>query len=371
MNGEREQAIPIVIDNGSETVRAGFAGGVPRVEFPNIVGTPKFTGLMIGNVKAWHAGREAQHLRPLLKIKRPVEDGIVTNWDAMEKTLHHILFNELTANPEEHPVLITESPVNPKANREKMTHILFETFQIPSLYLASCQVLSLFSQGCTTGVAVDSGSMSTYAVPVFKGQYNKDSIVHISAGGRDLTSYMLNLLTERGYSFCCIGDEVFAKDIKEKLSYIALDFGIKLSLPETLQMYELPDGQRIKVGRECFRVAEPIFNTFLIGLEVGGIHVAINNSIESSDLDIRKYLYNNIVLAGGNTMFPGYSERLHREISQLAPNVSIKVKAPPERRNSAWMGGSMLASMDSFENMTVLQSEYCEYGAAIVHRKCI
>ena len=369
---ENNNEIPIVIDNGSATIKAGLAGEeFPRAVFPNMVGTPRVPGVMVGMCENWYVGEEARRLRGLLSTKYPVEDGIVTNWDEMKNILHHLFFNELRVYPGLHPVLLTESPLNPKSNREKMTQILFETFEVPSLFLTSGQVLSLYSQGCTSGVGVDSGSVATYVLPVFKGHMHKHCIARIGVGSRDLTSYMLKLLSERGYSFCCTGDYEIANDIKEKHTYITMDMEKELSLPESVERYELPNGQKIQIGHESFRLPEPIFNPSLIGVEQGGIHKAINESITKSDVDIRKYLYNNIVLEGGNSMFPGISERLHREMSHLAPNVCIKVKAPPERRYSAWMGGSILASMDSFEKMTVLNSEYGEYGAAIIHRKCI
>ena len=369
---KEDNVIPIVIDNGSAMVKAGFAGDkVPRAVFPNVVGTVRVPGVFVGVAKNWYIGKEAQRMRGILRMKYPVEDGIVTNWDDMEKILHQILFTELRVIPNEHPVLLTESPLTPNANWEKMAQVLFEAFDTPSLYLTSGQALSLYSQGCTTGVGVDSGSVASHILPVYKGLVQKHCVTRVDVGGRDLTSYMLKLLSERGYSFCCAGDLEIANDIKEKLAYVTMDVEKELSLPEGIKKYLLPDGQEIKVGHECFRLPEPIFNPYLIGLEQEGLHRAINESITKSDVDVRKYLYNNIVLAGGNTMFSGISERLHRELSHLAPNVSTKVRAPPERIYSAWLGGSVLASMDSFENMTVLKSEYSEHGPAIIHRKCI
>jgi actin, other eukaryote len=130
-------------------------------------------------------------------------------------------------------------------------------------------------------------------------------------------------------------------------------------------------GQVITVGNERFRCTEPLFNPGLLGKEALGMHHLLFNSIVACDVDVRRKMYENIVLSGGSTMFPGHSERLTKELTSLSPSaVKIKVIAKPGRKYSVWIGGSILASLASFENMWVQQSEYDEVGSAIIHRKC-
>eukprot|EP01132_Coremiostelium_polycephalum_P003558 gene3558-4433_t len=180
------------------------------------------------------------------------------------------------------------------------------------------------------------------------------------------------LLTERGVSFTGSSEVPdLVRDIKEKVSYIALDFENEVQKTSISKHYELPDGQILMVGNESFRCPEALFKPWFLGEEIPGIHELVYNSVMKCDIDIRKHLFSNIILSGGSTMFQGIADRMYRELIDLTPNgTKIKVISSQDRLYSSWIGGSILASLETFQEMLITKNDYNECGPSIIHRKC-
>ncbi|NVM02434.1 MAG: actin family protein [Candidatus Helarchaeota archaeon] len=368
---------PVVIDNGTGITKNGYAGeDQPRSVFPTLIGYPKYTSIMTDvehYTREYYIGEEALQLRGVLRLNYPIGHGIVEDWGAMEKIWHYTFYTDLRIDPAEHPCLLTEPPLNPRPNREKMCEIMFETFNTPAIYVAMQAVLSLYASGRTTGLVCDSGTGVTHVVPIYEGFALTHAISRLDLAGRDITEYLMRLLRQRGYSLTTSAEKEIVRDIKEKLCYVALDPEKELKLAEKVsgmeKSYMLPDGETLTVGVERFLAPEVVFNPSAVGKESPPFDEVIVESVSKCDIDLRQDLYSNIVLSGGSTMFPGLKERLTREISEMIPeNVEVKIIAPPERMYSVWIGGSILSSLRTFQKMWVTRKEYKEIGPSVIHR---
>ncbi|KAK0387450.1 hypothetical protein NLU13_5762 [Sarocladium strictum] len=371
--------VAIVLDNGSGTIRAGFAGeDSPKCYFPSWVGRPKHTRVLAGALEGdYFIGQKAaQELRGLLKIKYPLEHGIVTDWDDMEKIWEHVYVEGLKTLSEEHPVLLTEPPLNPRRNRDTAAQILFETFNVPAIHTSIQAMLSLYASGRTTGIVLDSGDGVSHAVPVYEGFVMPNSIQRIDVAGRDVTEYLQQLLRKSGHVFHTSAEKEVVRQIKESLSYVAPDprkeekvWAGGKNIAGKMGEYVLPDGRILKIGSERFRAPEILFNPELIGLEYPGVHQIVVDAITRTDLDLRKSLYSNIVLSGGSTLTKGFGDRLLTELQRLAvKDMRIKIFAPPERKYSTWIGGSILAGLSTFRKMWVSVDDWHE-NPDIIHTK--
>eukprot|EP01084_Bolivina_argentea_P204445 349145_1 len=414
---EEEENGAIVIDNGTGYMKSGFAGDdAPLSIIPSVVRKNE-----IGNGK-YLCGNEALTLNGCLTLRYPIEHGMVTNWTGLEQLWQYIFYNELHIAPEEHPLCVAHCiGSGTKSPREKMIQIAFETFNVPAYYTVYPQILACYASGRTTGLVLDSGHGITYSMPIYEGYGLPHATQRFYLAGHNVTQYLGKLLSHK-LNKNVIKDNLIMQNMKEELLYVARDVEHELTklsctnvdyiLPgylrviendlgtkcrqitqicnykpvqqllsdylaacdnwRSLKQYTLPDGSIIELDEEQFKCTEMLFNPQLIGLEQEGMHKIMYQSIMSCDCDIRRDLYGNIILSGGNTMFSGIVARVTNEMKTLAPqSIKVKIIAPPERQFSVWIGGSILASLSTFQEMWIHKIDYDESGPGVVHRKCI
>jgi len=362
---------PLVIDNGSGCIKAGFAGGdLPEVVMQSYVGRAKHDRIMAGAADDdTFIGKRAEQLKGVLRLSYPMTHGAVTDWEDMERVWSHLLSKEMTVSPEEHAVLLTESPLNPRRNRERGAEIMFERFNVPALFFSSQAVLSLYASGRTSGVVLDLGDSVSYAMPIFEGFSLSHAITRADFGGRDVTSYLRLLLRREGHVFDTSSGLEVVRRIKESACEVSQQTMLETSTGGS-RAYTLPDGSVLDLGRERCFAPEALFDPSLIGLESPGAAQMLHDSLMRCDLDVRRHLIKEVVLSGGSSLFPGFGDRLLSETRKLVgPNTKVRILAPPERKYSAWVGGSILASLASFQKMWVSAAEYAEHGDSILHKK--
>uniref|UniRef100_A0A3B3T100 Actin related protein 1B n=1 Tax=Paramormyrops kingsleyae TaxID=1676925 RepID=A0A3B3T100_9TELE len=299
---------PVVIDNGSGVIKAGFAGDqIPKYCFPNYVGRPKHVRVMAGALEGdLFIGPKAEEHRGLLSVRYPMEHGIVKDWNDMERIWQYVYSKEqLQTFSEEHPVLLTEAPLNPSKNRERAAEVFFETFNVPALFISMQAVLSLYATGRTTGVVLDAGDGVTHAVPIYEGFAIPHSIMRVDIAGRDVSRYLRLLLRKEGYDFHTSAEFEVVRTIKERACYLSLNPQKDETLETEKAQYTLPDGSALDIGPARFRAPELLFRPDLIGDESEGIHEVLAFAIQKSDLDLRRTLFSNIVLSGGSTLLKG------------------------------------------------------------------
>lgn len=270
------------------------------------------------------------------------------------------------------PILLTEATLNPKAHREKMAQVMFESFNVPGFGTANQCQLSMYACGRSRGFVMESGDGVTQTIPIYDGYAISEGVQRLDVGGRDITNFLARTLSKKGHYFASTtsGRDV-VRHIKEVSTHVSLDPDAEPSDPKS---YELPDGQIIGLDKERYLCPEALFKPSLIGMDSPGIHQFIYDSIMKCDVDSRADFFCNIIITGGNTMFPNIEERLRREIKSLAsvsrPNLRfIRIVAVPERKYSAWIGGSIVASLSTYQNYWITKPEYEEFGPSIVHRK--
>ncbi|OHT12430.1 Actin, cytoplasmic [Tritrichomonas foetus] len=370
----------IIIDNGSGTVRAGFAGQEgPSCVFKNMVGVAKYPVVISGGAhKDYYVSDEAFAKAGVLNLSHPVRHGIVKNWDHLELIVQHSLLNALKADPAEHPAFFVDAIDGVsycREQREKIAQIMFEKFNTPSLYFQASDTLTLLSAGRTSGIVLDSGEGITSITAIFDDYKIPQSFQHNKIGGYTLTSYLMKKLNKDQILFHQPSERLIANEIKESMTYVAADYEAELqrsrTTDEVKRDFACPDGRVLKLNELRFKVPEFMFKPKIWGCEMKGVHQLIFDSIMKADVHCRRTLFENICIAGGNTMFEGFKERLQSEIQKLAPaSINVKVYAPENRHNAAWIGASNLSALAQFPKMVITKSEYTEDGPQAITRKC-
>lgn len=250
-----------------------------------------------------------------------MDNGIIKRWDDMQHVWDYTFAEKLQIDPTGRKILLTEPPMNPLSNREKMCEVMFERYQFGGVYVAIQAVLALYAQGLSSGVVVDSGDGVTHIVPVYESVVLNHLTRRLNVAGRDVTRQLINLLTRRGYALNRTADFETARGIKEKLCYVSYDLELDHKLAEEttvlVENYTLPDGRTIRVGSERFEAPECMFQPHLVDVESPGIAEMLFNTIQSADVDVRSSLYKAVVLSGGSSMYPGLPSRLEKELKQL------------------------------------------------------
>ncbi|KAL4856209.1 Actin-related protein 4 [Chlorella vulgaris] len=414
----------VVLDVGTYHTKAGYAGeDTPKFVFPSAVGSLSggANGMDIDGAKrTLYVGTHAlTHRRDKMEIITPFKDGRLDDWEVAEGLLDHALKQQMRLATESHPIMLAEPSFNSKAAREKAAELLFEKYQSPAVFMAKNAVLSSFASGRPTSLVVDAGHERTVVSAVHDGFVLQKSVASTPLAGQLLSQCMAAAVESRGtpirprfeftrreghggklevvsvappattasYRAWCV--EAIAGDIKDTICRVsdnAFDPQENANIPTV--MYELPDGQEIAIGTDRFAIPEILFNPALLegyapvaarlkaagGFEsLQGIHHLANDCISQCDVDVRKDLYGGLVLTGGTAGFAALRDRLEKEVSELAPQMAkVKVVCSAnavERRYGVWIGGSILASLGTFQQMWMSKAEYREYGAGLIHKK--
>ncbi|OHT05637.1 Actin-related protein 2-A [Tritrichomonas foetus] len=374
---------PIVLDLGTGFLKAGFSvNPIPDFVIPNSVGRPilrsdeSFSRAKIKDVMICD---EITPVRQYLDLTFPVEHGVIKNWEDETLVLDYLFKNKLKINNEDHPVLITEAPLNPLENRKKIFEVFFETFNFPAIQMAPQALLVLYAQGLVTGVVVDSGDGVTHIMPIFENYLLSHLIGRMDIAGRDITEHMVKLLTLRGYTFHKSSDFDVVREIKEKMCFVSADINVDRRIANETTTYVVPyvlnDGRIIKVSGERFEAPEVLFQPELLGIEGNGIHQLLFDTIMKSDINLRKEFFKSIVVSGGTTMYPGFSTRLENELRRLVLNnvlkgdtkalksYKISVEDPPNRRFLVYLGATVLANLSKEKTQSWAQrTAYKEAG---------
>ncbi|KMT16986.1 hypothetical protein BVRB_2g041910 [Beta vulgaris subsp. vulgaris] len=357
----------VVVDAGSSLLKAGFA--IPDQSPPLVIPTQMKKVLEDGTTV---------NASPVVDVAvDPIVRGFIRNWDAMEDLLHHVLYTGLGWEMgNEGQILFADPLLTPKALREQLVQLLFETFNVSGFYAAEQGVLSLYAVGRISGCTVDVGHGKIDIAPVIEGAVHHIASRRFEVGGIDLTEFLAQELGKSNSDVNLKLSDV--ERLKEKYSCCADD---ELAYEKLLrncqkEQHTLPDGQVITIGRERYLVGEALFQPSILGLEDHGIVEQLVHSISTVSSENHRQLLENTVLCGGTSCMTGFEERFQKESSLCSSAIRPSLVKPPEympenlTKYSAWIGGAILAKVVFPQNQHVTKADYDETGPSIAHRKC-
>ena len=415
----------LVFDIGSHSMRAGYAGeDMPKADIPSTVGFVPITDMETDQGETAHQNRigDKKYYFDTTQIKVPREDmemstfmsdGMIEDWDVFEKIMDHLYEKHMRCKTSEHPVMMSECSWNIRAKRERLTELMFEKYNIPAFFLCKNAVLSCFANSRPTGVVLDSGLKQTSAVPVFDGYVIQNAIVKTPLAGEFVTTECQKLMDElkievvppymiKSKEVVDIGkpacwtkksnlpsvtksfDDMMIRDMMQDFAATTLqvlegpyDQEPIDNMPS--QEYEFASGLLMEFGSERMSCVEKLFDPSYIkdiplASSMLGMGPAVTTAVGMCDIDIRPSLYSSVIVCGGNSLINGFTDRLNRDLTtKTPPSMRLKLihsSVSAERRFSSWIGGSILASLGSFQQMWISKQEYDEGGKSCVEKKC-
>lgn len=362
--GTNTDDVTVVVDVGSRWLRGGLAGeDAPRCELPCVV-----TASSDKSGTSQYIGEDALSNRSRTKLRYPVHRGGVEDWSVVEALLGEVYSSLHVQSDSRHTLLLTRPVHSSQADAERLVQTAIENLGASGVYLARQPILTLYANGRTQGVVVASGEGVTQVVPVYEGFAIPHAIQRQDLAGTDVTTALQDALLNRRPGSVHVDLET-AREMKEKLCYLNYDPDVDVDDRQLKRGYKLPNGDVITVGPERFQSPEVLFQPSLIDSESLGLPALVIKSVSACPIDIRRHLYDKVMMAGGTTLMPGICRRLLKELSNLAPTAHVKIVAPARRQHSAWCGGSILASLSTFPQLCVSKADYEEHGNGILREK--
>lgn len=345
----------VLIDIGTRFCKAGiFEYEKPSLIFPTRIGKKKDDLID-------YYGEDIELSPSFEELIDPIENGTIKDFNSLCSVIRGI-FQSLNIDPEDSEVILTEPSLNSINNRENLFAYMFEELKIENLFIANQALLSLCSTGKLTGIVLESGAGVTQIVPIFDAHIFPYGINRIDFGGNDLSDYLNRLLFETNNHFYKNKKYLkFLEQIKKEACYIEYNYKKKLDSVKPYQI-KLPDGNSINIKTERITVPEAIFKQKFLGKDRDGIDVFFLDSINKCKETDQKKLYENIIVSGGNTNFPGFEAKLEKKIKKkIGKNKNVRFIEVEDKMNADWIGGrSFLAALKSDDFIS--RFEYIENG---------